>query len=241
MFPLPCYFLMNWYTGHFPKCPYSQEQIDSIEMTAEPNIDLSTLSDMIRDCLVSSLIAKGVKYWQHLCELQHARKDAEEYKIKTAKFTTPYEFHDESNQLHLEHLYTAKNVIISLFDLKPKIVPEDALNIYPDDFHTWIDNTGAIELSVWINRSKPLIYKSMKKAKLDETHPFWSIHKRPSNRIACKPRTAIYKELLAWKTTIPIHAENAPFIDKHTRYSPSPPPRSFTLCIIPDFFLSPSS
>ena len=33
-----------------------------------------------------------------------------------------------------------------------------------------------------------------------------------------------------------IHAENAPFIDKLTSYSPSPPPRSFTLRFIPDRF-----
>ena len=36
---------------------------------------------------------------------------------------------DEINRLHLEHLYTAKNVIISLYDLRSKILPEDALNI----------------------------------------------------------------------------------------------------------------
>ena len=95
----------------------------------------------------------------------------EEYKINTAKFTTPHKINDEIDRIHLEHLHTVKNVILSLFDLKLKIIPKDALSIYPNDFHTWIDNTGAIELSVWINRSKPMIYDSMKKAQSDDTHP----------------------------------------------------------------------
>merc|ERR1711983_460950 len=40
MFPLSCYFLMDWYTGYFTKCTDTQEQIDSIEMTPDPYIDL---------------------------------------------------------------------------------------------------------------------------------------------------------------------------------------------------------
>ena len=138
--------------------------------------------------------------------------------------------------IHLEHLYTTKKVIINLFDLKSKIVLKDTSNIYSDDFHTWIDNTGAIEHSVWINRLKPLIYESMKKAQSDNTHPFWSTHKWTSNRIACKPCTAIYKEFLAQKTTIHIGAEIAPLVDKFTCCSPSSPPWSFTLCTILDRF-----
>ena len=235
MFPLSRYFLMDWYTGHFTKCTDAQEQIDSIVITADPYIDLSTLRDMIGDRLVSSLTAKGLKFWQKQCELQFAHEEAAEYKINTAKFITPHKIHDKINRLHLEHLYTTKNVIISLFDLKSKIVPEDALNIYPYDFNTWIDNTGAIELSVWINRSKPLIYESMKKAQSDDKHPFWSTHKESSNRITRKPFTDKYNEFLS-QNTIHIHAENAPFVDRLTSYSPSPPPRSFTLCIIPDRF-----
>ena len=122
-------------------------------------------------------------------------------------------------------MYTTKNIILSLFDLKSKIVPKDALNIYPDDFHTWIDNTGTIDLSVWINRSKPLIYESMKKAQSDDTHPFWSTHKQNFNRIARKPRSAIYtKEFLARNTTIHIHSESAPLVDKLINYSPFPFP-----------------
>ena len=108
------------------------------------------------------------------------------------------------------------------------------MNIYPNDFHTWIDNTGAIELSIWINRSKPMIYESMKKAQSDETHPFWSTHKR-TNRVARKPRADIYKEFLSRKT-IHIHADNTPLVDNLTRYSPVPLPRSFTLRDIPDRF-----
>ena len=142
---------MDWYKDYFPKCPYTQEQINSIELPARPNIDLSTLHDMIGDCLVSSFTSKRLNYWQHLCELQHAREDVTEYKLNTVKFITPYKINNEINQIHLEHLYTAKNIIISLFDLKSKIVPKDTSNIYPNDFHTWINNTGAIELSVWIN------------------------------------------------------------------------------------------
>ena len=53
---------MDWYTGYFTKCTDTQEQIDSIIITADPYIDLSTLRDMIGDCLVSSLTAKGLKY-----------------------------------------------------------------------------------------------------------------------------------------------------------------------------------
>ena len=138
---------------------------------------------MLGDRLVFSLTAKELKYWKTLCESQHARKDLAEYKLNTTKFTTPHKINNEINQLQLEHLYTAKNVIISLYDLKSKILSKDALNIYPDDFHTWIDNTGAIELSVWINHSKPMIYECMKKAQLDDTPPFWSTHKR-TNRVA---------------------------------------------------------
>ena len=176
----------------------------------------------------------GVRFWQQRCELQFALEEAAEHKIDTAKFTTPREINDGINRLHLEHLYTAKNVIISLYDLRSKILPEDALNIYPNDFHTWIDNTGAIELSIWINRSKPMIYESMKKAQSDDTNPFWSMHKL-TNHVARKPRADIYKEFLSRKT-IYIHADNPPFFDKLTRYSPPPPPRPFTLRDIPDHF-----
>ena len=225
---------MDWYTGWFGNCTDSQEQIDSIVITADPYIDLFTLCDMIGDRLASSLTAKGLQFWQQQCELQFAHEEAAEHNIDTAKFTTPHEINDEINRLHLEHLYTAKNVIISLYDLKSKILSKDALNIYPDDFHTWIDNTGAIDLSVWINRSKPMIYESMKKAQSDDTHPFWSTHKR-TNRIARKPRAAIYKEFLSRKT-IHSHADTTPLVDRLTRYSPAPPPRSFTLRYIPDRF-----
>ena len=72
-----------------------------------------------------------------------------------------------------------------------------------------------------------MIYDSMKKAQLDDTHPFWSTHKQ-TNRIAQKPRADKYKEFLSRKT-IHIHADNTPLVDKLTRYSPAPPPRSFTL------------
>ena len=170
-FPLSRYFLMDWYTGWFGNCTDSQEQIDSIVITADPYINLFTLRDMIGDCLVSSLTAKGLRFWQQRCELQFALAEAAEYKIDTAKFTTLHEINNEINRFHLEHLYTTKNVIISLYDLRSKILPKDALDIYPYNFHTWIDNTGAIELSVWINRSKPMIYESMKKVQLDDTHP----------------------------------------------------------------------
>ena len=68
MFPLSRYFLMDWYKDYFPKCPYTQEQIDSIELPARSNIDLSTLRDIIGDRLVSSLTSKGLNYWRNLCE-----------------------------------------------------------------------------------------------------------------------------------------------------------------------------
>merc|ERR1711884_835441 len=103
-------------------------------MTADPYIDLSTLSDMIGDCLVSSLTAKDLRFWKQRCELQFAHEEAAEHNINIAKFTTPHEINDEINRLHLKHLYTAKNVIISLYDLKSKILRKDALNIYPKTF-----------------------------------------------------------------------------------------------------------
>ena len=74
-FPLSCYFLIDWYKDYFPKCTYTQEQIDSIVMTTDPYIDLLTLQDMLRDRLVSSLTSKGLKYWQNLCEFQYAHKE----------------------------------------------------------------------------------------------------------------------------------------------------------------------
>ena len=153
---------------------------------------------MIWDRLVSSITAKGLRFCQQQCELRFAHEEAGEHNIDTAKFTTPHEINDEINRLHLEHLYTAKNVIISLYDLRSKILPKDALNIYPNDFHTWIDNTGAIELSIWINRWKPMIYESMKKAQSDDTHPFWSTHKRTIH-IAEKSHADIHKEFLVWE------------------------------------------
>ena len=60
------------------------------------------------------------------------------------------------------------------------------------------------------------------------------MHKR-TNRVARKPRADIYKEFLSRKT-IHIHADNTPLVDKLTRHSPVPPPRSFTLRYIPDRF-----
>ena len=195
---------------------------------------------MIGDPLIYSLTNIGSEYWQNLCECQFSCKDAADYKswgLNTADFTILHKIHDGINRLHLEHLYTLKNVILSLFDLKSKIVPKDASNIYPNDFHIWIDNTGAIDLSVWINRLKPLIYESMKKAQLDNIYPFWSTRKQTSNHIAHKPCSAIYtKEFLTWNTIIHIHSENAPLVDKITSYPPSFPPQSFTMYIIPDCF-----
>ena len=132
---------------------------------------------MLGDRLVSSLTAKGLRFLQQQCELQVAREEAEAFNINTAKFTTAHKINDEIDRIVLDHLYITKDVILSLYDLKSKIVPEDALNIYPDNIFAWIDYTGAIELSEWIRRLKPLIYESMKKAQSDDTHPFWSTHK----------------------------------------------------------------
>ena len=111
-FILSQYFLMDWYTGYFTKFADPQEQIDLIEMTPSPYIDLSIFREMLGDCLVSSLTTKELWYWQKQCELQFAHEEAAEYKINTAKFTTPHKINDEINQLHLEHLHIAKNVIV---------------------------------------------------------------------------------------------------------------------------------
>ena len=79
-----------------------------------------------------------------------------------------------------------------------------------------------------------MIYDSMKKAQSNDTHPFWSTHKR-TNRFARKPRADKYKEFLSQKT-IYINTVNTPSVDKFTRFSPAPPPWSFTLRDIPDRF-----
>ena len=100
-FTLSQYFLMDWYTGWFSNSTEAQEPIDSIVMTTKPNIGLSTPCEMLRDCLVSSLTSKGLKYWQKLCEVQCTFEDVAEYKINTAEFTTPYAIHDEINRIHL--------------------------------------------------------------------------------------------------------------------------------------------
>ena len=89
-----------------------------------------------------------------------------------------------------------------------------------------------------VPHSKPLYMKSyIKKAQLDDTHPFWSTHKQTSNHIACKPCSASYtKEFLAQKTTIHIHSVNDQLVNKLNHYSPSPSPYSFTMCTILDRF-----
>ena len=96
---------MDWYTGWFCNCTDAQEQIDSIVMTADPYIDLSTLRDMIGDRLVSSLTAKGLRFWQQQCELQFAHEEAAAYNIDTAKFTTPHKINDEIDHIALENTY----------------------------------------------------------------------------------------------------------------------------------------
>lgn len=91
-----------------------------------------------------------------------------------------------------------------------------------------------IELSVWINRLKQLIFESMKKAQSDNTHLFWSTHKQTSNFIACKPYCALYtKEFLTWKTMIHIHAENSPLVNNFTHHSPSLPSMVLYHCKLP--------
>ena len=211
-------------------CPDAQKQIASIVMTVKLNIDLLTIRKMLGEHIVSSLTSKGFKYLQNLCEFQCTREDVAEYKINTAKFTTTKDIHDDTiNQLHLEHLFTQKNVILSLYCLKSDIVPKDALYIYPNYFLPWMDNTGAIDLSILINLMKPLQYESMRKTQSDDTHSFWSPHKLPSNHIAHKPYSSIYsKEFLAWNTTIHIHSENSQLVNKQTSF--------FPLSVSPDLY-----
>ena len=125
-FPLSRYFLMDWHTGYFTKFTDAQEHIDSIEITPFPYIDLSTLFNMLRDCLVSSLTVKRLWYLQKRCELQFTHEEVKESNINTAKFTIPHKTNDKIVCIVLEHLFTTKNVIFRLYDLKSKIVPEDA-------------------------------------------------------------------------------------------------------------------
>ena len=63
-----------------------------------------TLRKMIGDHFVFSLTDEGLKYWQHLCKVQHAHKDAEEYKLNTAGFTSPHKINNEIDQIHLHHM-----------------------------------------------------------------------------------------------------------------------------------------
>ena len=60
------------------------------------------------------------------------------------------------------------------------------------------------------------------------THTPFGQHTKELTALLKKPRADIYKEFLSRKT-IHIHADNTPLVDKLTRYSPAPPPRSFTL------------
>ena len=85
------------------------DTIEAIKITPDPYIDLMTTRKMIGDCLVFSLTDEGLKYWQHLCETQHACKDAAEYKLNTTKFTTHHKINDEINRIHLNYLYITKN------------------------------------------------------------------------------------------------------------------------------------
>lgn len=79
-------------------CPNSldHKDIESITMTADPYIDIWTLQLMLRDRLVFSLTAKGLKYLQNLWEFQYTCKDAAEYKINTTEFTMPHKIHDKN-------------------------------------------------------------------------------------------------------------------------------------------------
>lgn len=45
------------------------------------------------------------------------------YKLNTNNFTLPYKIQDEIERVLLERLYTAHNVILTLYNLKTKIVP----------------------------------------------------------------------------------------------------------------------
>ena len=70
------------------------------------------------------------------------------------------------------------------------------------------------------------------------THTPFGQHTKELTALLKKPRADIYKEFLSRKT-IHIHADNTPLVDKLIRYSPTPPPRSFTLRDIPDCFRRP--
>ena len=229
MFPLSHYFHMDLYKDYVPVCPYVQEQLASIVMPVRPIMDSSTLRKMLRDHLVSSLTSKGLNYQQQLCEFHYAHKNTAEYNIKIVNFTMMYAICNEINRINLERIYTPNNIILSLFDLKSKFVHQDVLHIYPNEFHTWINNTSIINLDIWILHLQPLTYESMKKVQSDKTHPFWSNCKRTSNHIACKPCSTIYtKEFLTWNITIHFHSDNNPFIDSLIGFLPLPHLRLFT-------------
>ena len=107
-----------------------------------------------------------------------------EYEINIKFFPIPYKICNKINQIHLNCLNTTNNVILSLFDLNSKILPEDTLHIYPNDIHTWVNNTGILKLDEWILHSKALIYASMENAQSDGTYPFWSKYKQTPNYTA---------------------------------------------------------
>ena len=62
-FSLSRYIHMELYKAYVSQCPYTQEHIASIVMTADPYIDSLTLCEMVRDRPVFSLTAKGLNYW----------------------------------------------------------------------------------------------------------------------------------------------------------------------------------
>ena len=101
---------------------------------------------MIGDHLVSSLNTKGLKYWQNLYEFQFAHEESAELNINTARLTTPQKISDELDRITLEHLYTTKNIILSLFDLKSKIVPKRCI----ENLSRWYFHLDWLHWRHWI-------------------------------------------------------------------------------------------
>ena len=67
------------------------------------------------------------------------------------------------------------------------------------------------------------------------THTPFGQHTNKLTALLEKTRGDKYKDFLSRKT-IHINADTTPIVDKLTRYSPVPPPRSFTMRVIPDRF-----
>ena len=168
-------------------------------MSDDPFLDLLELRELIGDQLGSSLTTKGLTYWQQLCEIQCTCEDTAEHNIDTNEFISLYTIWNEIERILQEHQLTTHTEILILFDLKFKLIPQDAMKIFPKDIHNWVNNTDYYNLNEWIQLSLPLICTSIKMTQSNETYPFWSKHTQSSQCTICINFSVVYTKKISIK------------------------------------------